>query len=626
MLGGLCSTRSLESENLAVSWKDSSTSNGLGRRRARRGLSGVALLCAAVATTIAFAKDQALALSDPTLDVRVTFEGKPVAGAQVVAIDVDNLIRTLTDRDGKAQLRLAADGKINRIVALDPKLGVGGRSFEQRTIPTPPGTVLELSLAPARPYTIRLVDDKGKPVRLASISVASVVPERGWLQTGVLDATHLHTDSRGEALVPWIPREVKSVGVDLTDDRWKLDEVDRSQTANRLTSVKVRRLHAVDGRLSMPDGSSPEGLLITGTGIGTSAMGHNLSARVRKDGSFTLYVAADHAYSLCLVDDKWASDSWTGVILTSDEAAPKELNFAAYEATPLSVRVTRGPKHEPVQGAWVNVSSGDRFWWQDARGERQIGDGGPQRGVYTDKQGRAQFAVGKGKQELFLATGNWREPKTIKVASDEPISVDFYRPWADKRTIPGRLILQNRPYKAGAGTIVRAWNLAPPKVTAEAPASPDGRFTLAIDAAEVYLLAVDPKNLLAGSRLVTAKEATADLELRPMGSVSGQVVDSRGEPLVGQGVELVFAGPDFRMWQIVLQSTTVDERGHFKLDSVPAGIPLRVCVGTPASARGAAFAKRPDNFQVHSSRELTLEPGEVRENVKLVKRIRRGKG
>ncbi len=163
------------------------------------------LLVATRATLGAWTKDDSSSSTDKTLDVRVSFEGKPVP-AQVVAIDVDNLIRAVTDRDGKAQLRLAADGKINRIVALDPKLGIGGRSFGPRTIPIPSGKVLELPLAPARPYTIRLVDDNGKPVRLASISVASVVSEQGWLQTGVLDAAHLHTDSHGEALVPWVPR------------------------------------------------------------------------------------------------------------------------------------------------------------------------------------------------------------------------------------------------------------------------------------------------------------------------------------------------------------------------------------------------------------------------------------
>jgi hypothetical protein len=606
---------------MGVRLKGSAKSNGLGRRCATHGLCSVTLLCAAGATSIAFANEHARAPSDPTVDVRVTFDGKPVAGAQVVAIDVDNQIRAITDHDGNCRLQLADDGKINRIVALDSKLGIGGRSFGARTVPTPAGTVLELSLAPSRLHTIRVIDEQGKAVRLASISVSSVATEKAaWLQTGVFEAANLHTDSRGEAVVPWMPRDLKSVGIELSDDRWKVDQVDHSQTARGLTTVKVRPLHPVDGRLSMPDETSPEGLLITGNGNGSNGFSHNPSAHVRRDGTFTLYVAADYAYALCLVDAKWASDKWTGVILTSEKAPPKELNFVAYPATPLTVRVTRGPKHEPVADAWVNVRNSDQFSWQDAHGERIVGDFGPQRGLYTDKDGRTRFAVGKGKLELFLATGNWREPKSIKVGSDEPVAIDFYRPWADKRTISGRLIFQNRPHKPGPATIVRAWCPAPPKVTAEAPVSPDGRFTLAIDAAEIYLLAVDPKNLLGVSRLVGAAAATADLELTPMGSVSGIVVNSSGKRLGNQGVEVVFAGPDFRMWQIVLQSTTSDEQGHFKLDSLPSGIPLRICAGTPSSARGAAFANRPDNFQVHSSRDLTLEPGEVRENVRLVRR------
>jgi hypothetical protein len=570
-------------------------------------------------TPTARAKDERSGSVAPTLNVRVTFEKKPVAGAQVVAIDVDNRIRAVTDRDGKAHLQLAADGKINRIVALDPTLGLGGRSFGPRTVPTPPGTVLELPLAAAGPHTIRVIDDKGKAVRLASISVASVATEKGWLQTDVLEAARLHTDSRGEVRVPWIPREVKSVGVDLTDDRWKLDQVDRSKTTHGVTTVTARRLHPVDGRLSIPDGTSPEGLWIAGTGIGTGAMGHNPSAAVRRDGTFTLYVAADHAYSLCLVDDKWASDSWTGVILTSEDAAPKELNFLAYPAIRLSVRVTRGPKHEPVEEAWVNVRSGDQFSWQGARGERQIGDGGPQRGLYTDKDGRAQFAVGKGKHEVFLATGNWRQSRTIRVSSHEPVNIELYRPWIDKRTIVGRLISEHRPHKAGPGTIVRAWDPARPQITAEAAVSPDGRFTLAIDAPNVYLFAVDPSKLLSGASAVSTA-ATADLELTPTGTVSGLVVDINGHPLAGQGIQVGFDSPDDLMWQIVLQSTTSDEYGQFKFDSVPSQTRLVICAGTPASARGAAFSKRSDNFQAHSLRDIFLEPAEVRENVRLVRR------
>ncbi len=150
----------------------------------------------------------------------------------------------------------------------------------------------------------------------------------------------------------WIPRGAKGVGVEITDDRWKLDRV---QTERGITNVKVRRLHPVDGQLSIPDGSRPDGAWITGTGVGSAVMGHRPLARVRKDGTFTLYVAADHAYSLSAVGNKWASDGWTGVILAKDDATPKKLNFVAYPAVPLSILVTRGPKHESLEGAWVMV-------------------------------------------------------------------------------------------------------------------------------------------------------------------------------------------------------------------------------------------------------------------------------
>ncbi len=85
------------------------------------------ILVASHSTLMTWAKDEPAGPAEKTPDVRVTFEGKPVAGAQVVAIDRDNLIRTVTDRDGRAQLRLSADGKISGIVALDPQRGVGGR-------------------------------------------------------------------------------------------------------------------------------------------------------------------------------------------------------------------------------------------------------------------------------------------------------------------------------------------------------------------------------------------------------------------------------------------------------------------------------------------------------------------
>jgi hypothetical protein len=601
------SKRSLEPIGSAVSLKGSAKANGLGRRRAWCGLSAAALFCAAGATTSAFAKDQALAPSTQILDVRVTSGGKPVPGAQVVAIQVENHVRGVTDREGKCQLPLAACEKLMGVVALDARLGLGGSWFRFRTVASRPGTTLEIPLAPAEPHTISVIDHRGNPVRLASIAVSGVATGPDWLQTGVLEAAHLHTDSRGEARVAWIPRDAQAVGVEITDDRWKLDDA-QSRRANTL--VRVTPLHPVDGRLSMPEGASPEGVSIMGTGSGGVGREHRPSAHVRKNGTFTLYLAAEHSYSLAVVDKKWASDVWTGVILASDNAVPRELNLVAYPAVPVAVRVTRGSQHEPVNGASIIVRNFDR----------RHGSDGPLRTLYTDRHGRAEFAVGKGKYEVYMASDNWRERRSITVQSDEPVSVDFYSEWADKRTIWGWLIAENRPHKPGPATIVRAWNPATRQLIAHAIVGSEGGFSFTSDTSNFYLFAADPKKLVSGARAVADGDANANVELAPMGSVRGVIVDAAGKGLDGQGIEAVFAGPDFRAWPMVLQSAASDEQGRFQLDLLPSGIPLRICVGTPASARGTPLTNRADNFHVHSSTELTLEPGEVRENVRLVKR------
>ena len=114
----------------------------------------VLLFLAGRAVSAALAKEGAVATTR-VLDVNVTFESKPVEGASVVAIDGENHIRALTDRDGKAQLRISAEGKINGIVALDPQRGVGGRWSRARKPAVPLGDVVPVSLEPAKPHVPR---------------------------------------------------------------------------------------------------------------------------------------------------------------------------------------------------------------------------------------------------------------------------------------------------------------------------------------------------------------------------------------------------------------------------------------------------------------------------------------
>jgi hypothetical protein len=178
------------------------------------------------------------------------------------------------------------------------------------------------------------------------------------------------------------------------------------------------------------------------------------------------------------------------------------------------------------------------------------------------------------------------------------------------------LTLKQQPHKRGPSTIVRAWSTKEPKIRGEGVVLPDGRFTIDIDAEDVHVLAIDSSERLSGARQIGLVASTIDLELAPMGSCSGTVVDRNGKPLGGHGVELVFKGPGF-MDFIVIDSAACDDKGRFRFDAVPAQMALQLFAGAPASARAAALSHRSPAFRIDSTEEFYLNAGEVRENVRL---------
>jgi hypothetical protein len=525
--------------------------------------------------------------------VSVTFQSRPVEGAQVVAIGQANYqVTGLTDHEGRARLRWpAAETEFGSLVALDPKLGVGGHL--RKTPLSSPATVLQVALVPARPHTLRVVDAGGQPV--AGVQLALECQAAEWMPTQAVEAAHVRTNAKGEALVPWLPRDLAQMTVDVLDPDWNMEN---SNTGDGLTTVNVLHLHAINGRLQMPAGADCEGLLILGCGVARrGGRVHFSSTRARRDGTFTVHLAADHAYSLLVVDSEWASDLWKGVVLTDDKAAPRPLALPAYPAAILSVRATRGSPHKPVAGAWLSLRTEDSTWKDPQRGVGYFCPGAWWQGTRTDRDGTARFAVGRGRYFVSFSSPNWREDRSIDIVPGRSITVDFDRPWDDKRTIAGRLTLDGRPFKAGPTTIVRAWSTEDRQATAEGVVLPDGRFTVGVDAADVRLFAFDAKGRRFALSEIGAADSAPELKLKPTGAFSGVVVDSNGAPLKGRSVRMVFVGTASRM---VFQTATCDDRGRFRFDAVPVQTPMAVAAG-----------------QSDGRLDIYLDPGERRENVTL---------
>ena len=549
--------------------------------------------------------------------VSVTFQGKPLAGATVVACATSNFRATAqTDGHGQARLRLPAGETLRNVVAWHPSHGAGGKMFGLENEKPPAHGPLAISIVPAQPYTIRVVAGHGQPVPDLNLAVTCNV--KSWIVTADVDAAHLQTNARGEALVSWMPRDPKYVNVFNLDPHWKLD---RTNNEKGQTVVTVLRKYPVSGRLVLPPGVDAEGILVAGSGSGP-LVGAGLfnidpaTTRARRDGRFTLWVVPNHGYSVEMVDSVWASTPWTGLILADATATPAEIRLSARPATKLSLHVTRGPQHKPVAGAWIFMQPLRSFTWTDASGHRQNDGGGATYGGETDEHGTVEFPVGPGRWNVSMISGKWIEQRRVNVSSDQPVTVAIDRPWNDKRTISGRLTLGGKPHRRGPATVVRAWSPQRPEISGAGVVEPDGRFTVGIDADDTFVSAVDSRERLSTAASVGPAQSTLDLDLLPMGSASGIVVDEQGKPLSGRPVELLFKDPGF-MDMIVVDSTLCDEKDRFQLDAVPSQLPLSICSGEPASARSPRFGRRTNDFHIDAHTDLYLDMKENRADVRL---------
>ena len=508
--------------------------------------------------------------------VMVRSEGRPVVGAIVVGEGTFCTVTSSTGPNGLAELDWPPGEALKSVVAWHPDRGVNSSKI---AVDLAPSTIIQLDLNPTQAQTIRAVDLAGQGVAGLELAV-NFLPESGggdrtWISTREIPAAQTRTDATGTAVIPWAPRlPLQAIEVVPASSGWKLDETDQSRLAEGITTIHVRREHAVQGRLVMPEGASAAGILITGFGFGPTNHGVVPTARARPDGRFTLNVPSAHGFALGVVDSAWASNLWTGSILTTDDANPAEIAIPVYPATPLTIRVTRGPKREPVANSLVWIHTNTNFTWTNPTGERRSATGGTGFWTRTDAEGGAHAGVGRGKQLVRLSLESWNEEQTIEITSDQPRMVEFYRPWVGRRRVDGRLTDGTDPYPPTPTLTARAWltqlHHQPERI--DLTVGPDGSFTIERDAATFQILAIDSERQRAGFAKIGPETATVDLALQPTATYGGTLVDEDNQPLPNRTIELSLK----EIWADPIASTRTDAQGHFRFAIVPAATPLSV--------------------------------------------------
>jgi hypothetical protein len=542
--------------------------------------------------------------------VRVKAAGKPVGGVRVVALGTAFKVDGMTGPDGVATLWLPEGRVWTNIVAWDRQRG--GASIHAFG-PSRASGLIELSLLEPKSQTIRIVDQRERPIPNLVCWVDGYTAASGF-STREFDEARVSTNSRGEVTIPWLPAQTSSVGFEAAGPSWKVDEISMvSRASLGKPTVHVRRRRSVTGRIVMPPGANAEGILVQGDGTSNTGTGDLFFTRACRDGSFTFPAASDHGYAIGITDDQWSCNPWTGVVLTSDAADPADVILQAYPATPLTIRVTWGPQAEPWTGVFLYAQQDKEFSWTNSAGERTACGGSLRTHCPFDADGTGRLGVAQGDYELYFSSNPWREMRKLKIKSTEPVLVTLHRPWKEHRQIAGRLTHHGAPFRPSPSTTLRAWSIENTLATpAQAEILPDGRFVVLAETKCVGLYAWDPAQKLNAWKWIKQNDAPARLELAltPTAVYSGQVVNNDGKPVPGARVRLMPRAMSVHTitTDAVLCETVCDGQGRFKFESAPTNI--IVWPIATASPQGAF-----SHYQI--GKEFVLKVGLDRQNDRL---------
>jgi hypothetical protein len=534
--------------------------------------------------------------------VSVMAASKPVANAEVIVTGNGFTSTAMTDSAGRAEVRIPTGSSLRSVAAFHPSLGVGGQFFREGSVPK---EAYEVDLQPPAPHEIHLIDDNGQPIASVEFGVDAAVGDYEFILVSALAATRARTDEAGIAKVGWIPRDnLRVVSPQIWSDEWKEDELNVDHIKAGITTQKLRRKLPVAGRLVVPEGIDPTGILISGMGFGTSNHLDLASVRAAADGTFTLMVPAGHSYLIGILDTEWACDPWTGDLRTDRDSKQVQVELALYPATPLAVRVTRGPDHQPVENTFVQLETERDFKYTGDAGERGNASGSVRCWLLTDAEGVARVGVGRGEQKVSLSAGEWTEERTLDVKSPDPIEVDFYRPWIGKRKITGDLVDADQPFSPSPASTIMAWTTRSPRMPLQhAPRLLDqGKFELEFDAEHASLLFLDPEQKRSGSLEIGPQDSSLTLKLQPTATYGGTLLDEAGQAIADHEI---FLAPEGNFASAIV-SQQPDAAGKFHWNAVPVQTALTVRV------RGDLYSPR---YYI-SSAQRQFEPAEVREKDK----------
>lgn len=565
--------------------------------------------------------DLMLKQADRVVEVKVTDNGRPVAGAHVTSGWGVGLIRhAATDSRGIAALPVRREDKLTQLTAWTDDFRLGGYDLRRDPIRDPALNEYHVELESCREEPIRFVSaDDGRPVPRVDfvLTIGTGEPNYNFPGTpATLPQAAMTTDESGEAVYRWFP-DWKRHGsyVEVNDPHWVLADTtfeSLPQGKGMLFRLKPRTARKTLRGKVISDDLDAGHLLVEIESFQGEIENRIDSKRVYTDenGNFSADCLPGATYCVFVNDDTCVSNA---IDLIPYDPEKGKSNFATLELSagvPVEVRATVGPSHQLLRKQWIGCRVNHNYSWKE-NGEVRHGAAAKVWWLQTNYAGIARTKVFPGSElEVSIYENGWRGRKMLVVKQGEPARIEIHRAIAGKREVKGQLVLPDGLEADLAGAVLEFGSIDGQTNDRQTVKADDrGRFSFETHAIDIGFFAYTTDGKAAAVAKLKRVNEPITLQLLPTFDQPGRLLDKDDQPLADHPVratidvygELDWREVSFRArFEAKTFETRTDENGNYTLRGLPREVEfgitgvgaIRVDVGETPKPRVSRLAKR----------------------------------
>jgi hypothetical protein len=556
-----------------------------------------------------------LTLQSPTRhkSVRVADGGQPVAGASVKAdLGFGIELRSTTDENGVARFGLLPEQQLSSLTAWTDDHRIGGYGFYRKPTRDPNVAEHVVELSKCHDQKVRFVDEDGAPAPGVTFVLQIATPSPNFNFIGLTDHSQMTADAAGEAVYRWFPNwDDTYFYADIDKSPWILDG--EPKMVDGVAVFKLRKSKGrkhVEGRVVSTDADTG-GFFVTLQSFQGERENYSDIATAFTDatGRFTVDVLPDATYCAYVLDDRWVGNLIHVIPYesASDKIAPLELAVA--DGQPVEVVVTSGQTKKPLPNLSIHFRREHEYSWRE-NGQKRNGVGGPQWWAATDKSGRATTRTLPGKLRVSVFTPIWRTEQTVDVRGGDPVAIQLHREVEEKRTVTGRLVLDQGVTANLADAQVWIGSVDGQFDDQQSlTCGKDGWFSYDTFATQIGVFGCTRDGRAAGSVVVKEISSPIELRLRPTLNYEGQLLGEGGRPVVDHSVSALvrvegdedYNGRFVKYFDAKRIDARTDAEGNYTLQGVPSEMKVNIIAKSLDSA-----TERIDLDEIY------LEPNESR--------------